>query len=740
MTVASAQNRAGPFNGDGVTAQFDFNIPYQKNADIRVLRRVLATGVETTLAHLSDYSLANAGTGGRLTLASPLTVGHRIVVVRAPEVLQETDLIENDTYSAETIEKALDYGIMVSARLADQLTRALLLADSDIYGAGAFNAGGNRITGAANAVSATDLTTLAQVQALVAAGGGGGGGGGGGPVIIDPTWPTIPIPESVLDTILAGILTQAEFNAVFAPINSQIGNLANQIIGQNSTISSISTSIGTLNTTINGMQAAIDLLEQLQGDGTEIITLISTETTQRIDGDSAIAVLISKIGAADGDAFSFLINTSTAKIGPSETLAQRFGSIQAGLSTNTAAISTESTTRATADSAMAQTISKIGALANAGAAFLLDVNSVLVTPTESLAQRLVAIGTSVGTATAAVQTETNARVSADASLASQISTIQSTVGGFSSAISTNATAINGVYAQYSVKVDNNGRVAGFGLISQPINGSIVSSFIFNADAFSIFNGASAVAPFTVVGGVVRMQNVEILNANIANLSIGKLLAGTLNADMTMGTGRIIYDNGVVMKVDGIGFGTSNQFVEWFGLRPAGGNVSLCSESNARSYRKINGDEYMGGTLIVGVRRNAAQTGNTAATALVEVLNFTTLGGNKNVSVSYDLSYIAQTASSANPGNPTATVRLYRKLGAGSYVEINSVAVTGSRDGVDNVDVGVWEHDMRAIGSITMTDTEASVSNFSYKAEITARSTPGTVISITQTMSVLSVEG
>jgi hypothetical protein len=171
MTVSSTQNRAA-FNCDGVTTQFDFNFPYQRDADIRVLVRS-PTGVETTLANLSDYSIANAGTGGRITVANPRSTGWRIVILRAPEPVQETDLLENGTYSAETLERAYDYRAMVEQRLTDLLARALILAETDTQGAGTYLAGGNRITALGDAVAGTDAVTLAQVQGLVAAGGGG---------------------------------------------------------------------------------------------------------------------------------------------------------------------------------------------------------------------------------------------------------------------------------------------------------------------------------------------------------------------------------------------------------------------------------------------------------------------------------------------------------------------------------------------------------------------------------------
>src|SRR3546814_13233791 len=64
----------------------------------------------------------------------------------------------------------------------------------------------------------------------------------------------------------------------------------------------------------------------------------------------------------------------------------------------------------------------------------------------------------------------------------------------------------------------------------------------------------------------------------------------------MNTGRIISDTGTHMTVQGKGFGTSNQFVKWYGPKMA---LNLCSEANAISYEKTNGVASFAGELNVG---------------------------------------------------------------------------------------------------------------------------------------------
>jgi predicted phage tail protein len=160
-----------------------------------------------------------------------------------------------------------------------------------------------------------------------------------------------------------------------------------------------------------------------------------------------------------------------------------------------AAISTETTARASADSALSTRIDSVNA--------------------------------SLGTTNANVQTETNARVAADQANASQISTLQSTVGSHTTSIQTQQSSINGLNAQYSVKIDNNGYVAGFGLSSYPTTQGVVSQFLVRSDTFAvILPGYPGVYPFTI-GTVYGQPRVIINNAIIGDASINNAMIGDL---------------------------------------------------------------------------------------------------------------------------------------------------------------------------------------------------------------------
>ena len=126
------------------------------------------------------------------------------------------------------------------------------------------------------------------------------------------------------------------------------------------------------------------------------------------------------------------------------------------------------------------------------------------------------------------------------SLGERITTVQSKADGNTSAVQTHARSINGLEAQYTVKVDVNGRVAGYGLATTPKNGTPESKFIVTADRFGIGAvGKADIFPFTVdtqknrvgVNGELVVNGKAIIdNLNAGTIHGDKIAANTLNAN------------------------------------------------------------------------------------------------------------------------------------------------------------------------------------------------------------------
>lgn len=140
--------------------------------------------------------------------------------------------------------------------------------------------------------------------------------------------------------------------------------------------------------------------------------------------------------------------------------------------------------------------------------------------------------------------------------ASQILTLTSDNDTNKNALQVQATVIDGVKANYMVKMETNGVIGGFGLIqSTGALGQVSTSFGVNADSFFIGAPAGGKKPFMVTTanqvvdgitypagtwinsaiianatiGTAHIADASITNAKIANIDAAKITTGTLDA-------------------------------------------------------------------------------------------------------------------------------------------------------------------------------------------------------------------
>lgn len=75
--------------------------------------------------------------------------------------------------------------------------------------------------------------------------------------------------------------------------------------------------------------------------------------------------------------------------------------------------------------------------------------------------------------------------------ATAIQQLSTTVDGYTTIVQTTAETVDGISGQYTVKIDNNGFVSGFGLSSETVNGQTNSFFLINADTFGVVNSGAS---------------------------------------------------------------------------------------------------------------------------------------------------------------------------------------------------------------------------------------------------------
>lgn len=136
MTVSSDTARAD-YIGNGVTVLFTVPFRFLENTHLRVIRTVIATGVETVLTldstGANGFTATGAGqpSGGSITVVTaPADATEKISILSDVPITQLTDYIANDPFASESHERALDKLTMIARALKEKLTRALTLPES----------------------------------------------------------------------------------------------------------------------------------------------------------------------------------------------------------------------------------------------------------------------------------------------------------------------------------------------------------------------------------------------------------------------------------------------------------------------------------------------------------------------------------------------------------------------------------------------------------------------------------
>ncbi len=273
----------------------------------------------------------------------------------------------------------------------------------------------------------------------------------------------------------------------------------------------------------------------------------------------------------------------------------------------------------------------------------------------------------------------------------------------------NATAITQVTA----------RIGDFGLVS------VQQAFSVLADRTGKLEGQYTLA----ISTDGRLQGFKL-----AGSASGPATFSFIDTDLNMGLGRVIYNTGVVMQVQGIGFGRDGDLLEWFGPSMP---VNSCTRANATSYKTTSGSEYMGGSLSAGFRTNAVRATMIAANADVTTGPFESAGRPRTVTVSLLFSTNVSNTGicPAGPVTPSVTVELYRGTSAAGVILSSRTIVGGysCEPGRPNDPGSIVE---QISGSFTYTDNSGGNTS-SYYVRLTNRTTNTTPDQ--QVLSLLSVE-
>lgn len=324
-------------------------------------------------------------------------------------------------------------------------------------------------------------------------------------------------------------------------------------------------------------------------------------------------------------------------------------------------------------------------------------------------------------AKAAIKLEQKTRASADEAFASQIETITASVGdniaavqqvsqaqanldGTVSALTTikAQTTSNGKKVMAGLVLGSDGETSEVGVIAQRF-------FVANENDLG-----SLIIPFVIENGLTV----------IASALIGILL-----------NKQIIQRVGSSMLVISPGFGSSNQFIFWFG--PDVGDISNCTEATATIYLKTDGSGYFGGSLFAGTIYSSGRF-NTYGVSIgqdtaAQLDHNNSIGHVKTIVVGCDTSLSeTKTFSSLTDaqawldqfspdGTGTLTWGVYRN---GTLIQTLSKSATTRKIGPDQTGTGIWnvsaEHIFRTT-TITISDTYSGTGTVHYEVKLISTS-------------------
>ena len=121
------------YTGAGSTDTYSYGFQVDLEADLYVVERIIATGVETVLTLTTNYTTTGVGNtaGGTIVLvAGNLPTTKKILVRRKPTPTQITDIRNQGTYFPETHELEFDKRNDIAQDHQDQLDRCIKFAET----------------------------------------------------------------------------------------------------------------------------------------------------------------------------------------------------------------------------------------------------------------------------------------------------------------------------------------------------------------------------------------------------------------------------------------------------------------------------------------------------------------------------------------------------------------------------------------------------------------------------------
>ena len=130
MTITTTTIK-NSYSGDGTNDTFSYTFKISADADIEVIIRSSA-GTETVKSLTTHYTVTGAGTasGGNVVFTSGNipTATETVVIRRNTTQTQTLDLVENDPFTADSVEGAFDKNLSITQELQEQIDRSIKIS------------------------------------------------------------------------------------------------------------------------------------------------------------------------------------------------------------------------------------------------------------------------------------------------------------------------------------------------------------------------------------------------------------------------------------------------------------------------------------------------------------------------------------------------------------------------------------------------------------------------------------
>jgi hypothetical protein len=154
------------YSGDGSQDTFAYSFQISTTADMEVIIRS-STGTETIKTLTTDYTVTGAGsaTGGNVVFeAGDIPTATETVILRRSTALTQTlDLVENDPFTADSVESAFDKNLALLQEQQEELDRSFKVSKSNTIASSEFtDSATTRASKTLGFDSSGNLTTIAD--------------------------------------------------------------------------------------------------------------------------------------------------------------------------------------------------------------------------------------------------------------------------------------------------------------------------------------------------------------------------------------------------------------------------------------------------------------------------------------------------------------------------------------------------------------------------------------------------